>query len=114
MNLIWTTRGRTWGHRFLRSGGSHDPLVDRDRAFQGNEDQTEVCHHRGETLALRFKDPEGRHDEAGRPIVHEIVAKGRDVKNVRSLQEGIAAYWPQLADEYAQVWNSELPPSMRP
>ena len=29
MTLIWATRGRTWGFRFLRDGGFEEPRVSR-------------------------------------------------------------------------------------
>ena len=31
--LIWATRGRTWGFRFLLDGGQADPLTTYERAF---------------------------------------------------------------------------------
>lgn len=68
--IIWSTQGRTWGHRFLRDGGAADPLVAHDRAFAGAEERAEVFYRRGATLALRFADPERRQDAAGRPIYH--------------------------------------------
>lgn len=103
--IIWATRGRNWGHRFLRNGGSSDPLVDRDRAFAGTDEGAEVCHWSGSTLALRFEDPEGRRDAAGRSILHEVVVDGPEVEGVTSLGEGVATFWPELAEEYAQVWD---------
>lgn len=103
--IIWATRGRQWGHRFLRSGGSPDPLVDRDRAFAGTDDGAEVCHRTGPILALRFEDPEGRKDAAGRPIFHELVVDGTEASGVTSLEDGIATFWPELAEEYAEVWD---------
>lgn len=110
MTIIWATRGRSWGHRFLRSGGSPDPLVDRDRAFAGLDEGSEVCHRRGSTLALRFEDPEGRADAAGRLILHELIVDGPDANGISSLQEGIQSLWPLLAVEYAQVWSQPRPP----
>ena len=37
MTLIWATRGRTWGFRFLRDGGLEDPLDTYEEAFAGIE-----------------------------------------------------------------------------
>jgi hypothetical protein len=108
--IIWSTRGRSWGHRFLRSGGSSDPLVIRDRAFAGADEEAEVCHRRGATLALRFEDPEGRQDAAGRPIRHELIVDGPEADGVTSLEDGVAMYWPKLAEEYALVWDQPTPP----
>jgi hypothetical protein len=114
VTLIWSTRGRHWGHRFLRSGGSSDPLVDRDRAFVGADEYSEVCNRRGGTLALRFEDPEGRTDAAGRIIVHELIVSDPNTGSVNSVEDGIAAYWPHLAEEYSQVWDSKEPPKIKP
>ena len=32
-SVIWATRGRTWGFRFLLDAGLSDPLADYERAF---------------------------------------------------------------------------------
>lgn len=111
--FIWSTRGRAWGYRFLRTGGSSDPLVERDRAFDGSDPEAEVFHRRGSTLALRFIDPEDRKDAAGRPIFHEVVIVGPESSGPKSLEEGIAAYWPALAAEYTRVWDLPKPPDTR-
>lgn len=73
MKLIWATRGRTWGYRFLLEGGCDDPLPVYDQAFATIGDQDEVCRRSGDTVALRFPDPEGRRDDAGRVIGHDFV-----------------------------------------
>lgn len=109
--IIWSTRGRDWGHRFIRRGGSADPLVDRDRAFEGADVGREVCHRNGKTLALRFMDPEGRLDAAGRPIVHELVVEGPESVSVTSLEEGISEFWPGLAEEYSRIYDGSGPSS---
>lgn len=111
--IIWATRGRNWGHRFLRNGGSPDPLVDRDRAFAGFDEEAEVCERRGATLVLRFQDPEGRQDAVGRPILHELIVEGPETNGVTSLHEGIELIWPALAQEYAEAWDQPRPPRTR-
>lgn len=109
--IIWSTRGRDWGHRFLRHDGASDPLLHRDRAFEGTDDDDgEVLRYRSSTLAMRFEDPEGRKDAAGRPILHELIINGPEAHRVSSLEEGIAEYWPLVADEYARVWDQPNPP----
>ncbi|MCW5951065.1 MAG: hypothetical protein KIT69_02240 [Propionibacteriaceae bacterium] len=60
MNLIWATRGRSWGFRFLLDGGFADPLPTYEQAFAGLEDDRAVCRKAGGRLALRFPDPLGR------------------------------------------------------
>lgn len=111
MTIIWATRGKTWGHRFLRHGGSPDPLVERDRAFTGVNDEGEAFHRHGGTLALRFEDPLGRCDAAGRPILHELILDGPDANGIANLQEGIHSLWPSLEPEYAQIWDQPRPPT---
>lgn len=109
--IIWSTRGRSWGHRFLRDGGSSDPLLDRDRAFEGTDDDGgEVLHYRSSTLALRFEDPEGRKDASGRPILHELIIDDPEAPRVSSLEEGIVEFWPLIAEEYGRVWDQPDPP----
>ena len=72
MSLIWVTRGRTWGFRFLRDGGFKDPLPVYEEAFSGVEDEPEVWNRVGEKVALRFPDPLERKDLAGRVIPHDF------------------------------------------
>ena len=81
--VIWLTRGRNWGSRFLSTGSfnSDDALKAYEQIFSGYGDTPYsvrgcitrngrgVCRY----LAQRFYDPK-RMDVAGRRIIHEIVA----------------------------------------
>ncbi|AXK44200.1 hypothetical protein [Brachybacterium saurashtrense] len=109
--LIWSTRGKHWGHRFLRRGGSQDPLVDLERAFSGARGAGETLQRSGDLLALRFRDPLLREDEAGRVIIHEVITDDPSVRDAATLQDGIAAVWPMLEEDYAKVWDSLEPPA---
>ena len=85
MILLLATRGRRWGVRFLYvddAVAGADPLPLYERAFAGHEDETEGCWRADELLAVRILDPEGRRDEAGRVIPHEIVLEA-DRKSTR-------------------------------
>ena len=114
MSLLWATRGRTWGFRFLRSGGAEDPLLAYDELFDAVDgQQPEVFHRLGDRVALRFPDPERRTDAAGRIIPHEFVLSGAEADGVTSLAEGRARIWPLVAAEYAQVWGTAEPPAGR-
>ncbi len=42
MKIIWATRGKTWGYKFLLDGQFADPLPVYERAFSGAEDEPEV------------------------------------------------------------------------
>ena len=109
MSLIWATRGRTWGFRFLLDGGFEDPLLVYDTAFSGVEDEPEAWRRDAETVALRFPDPLKRQDVAGRVIPHEFVVFGPLADRIDSVEDGLRLVWPRVADEFARVW--ELPKS---
>lgn len=113
MNLIWATRGKSWGFRFLRSGGSADPLIDYDDVFFGLDDQSQAFRRIGDRVALRFTDPEARKDASGRPIPHEFVLRGETAEGISSLDEGRETIWPLVADEYARIWDQPSPPVVR-
>ena len=61
--LIWATRGRSWGFRFLLKGGLSDPLLVYERSFADLEDEPATCHRAAGKVALRFPDPLGRRDD---------------------------------------------------
>ncbi|GID93160.1 hypothetical protein ACFQFC_05175 [Amorphoplanes digitatis] len=113
MSLIWATRGRTWGFRFLLDGGFEDPLPEYDSAFSGAGDGPEICRRVGDRVALRFPDPLGRKDVADRVIPHEFVVFGPLADGIDSVEDGLRLVWrqSQVADEFARVWELPKPPS---
>jgi len=116
VSLIWATRGRNWGFRFLRNDASGDPLAFYDTAFSGVEDTSEACRRVGGAgaqpgmVALRFPDPEGRRDRAGRVIPHDFVVFSALADEVHSVEAGRQRIWPLVADEFEQVWELPKPP----
>ena len=113
--FIWATRGRTWGFRFLRSAGLNDPLEEYERAFVGVESEPEVCRRvKRDTVALRFPDPEGRRDSAGRIIPHDFVLLGEWANGIDTVARGLEDVWPEVADEFALSWESEVAPRAQP
>ncbi|RDV08687.1 hypothetical protein DXK94_17385 [Arthrobacter sp. RT-1] len=113
MKLIWATRGRMWGFRFLRDGGFPDPLVEYDKAFSDTEGEPEVCRRIGEVVALRFPDPRSRQDRAGRIIQHDFVVFPPLATAVGSVGDGIRDVWPLVAEQYEEAWNLPKPPLIR-
>jgi len=105
MTFIWSTRGRTWGFRFLRDGGSPDPFVEYAKAFSGVEQEREVWRRADGVVALRFPDPGGLQDSAGRVIPQEFVLFGTLASQVNSVQDGIDKVWPTVSEEFQQIWN---------
>ena len=109
--FIWATRGRTWGFRFLRRGGLADPLSVYEETFAQLRDQREGCRRAADRVALRFPDPEGRQDAAGRVIPHDFVLLGSWADGVTSLEAGRQRIWPEVAGYFERVWNTSEPPS---
>ena len=101
MNLVWATRGHTWGFRFLLDRGYSDPLPAYERAFGQTEGDSTTCRHVGSHVALRFPDPQGRRDAAGRTIPHDVVVLPPMASEIHSVEEGQRLIWPLLADAFA-------------
>jgi len=111
MNLIWATRGRTWGHRFLLDGNYTDPLVIYDEVFASLGDEWEVCTRVDERVALRFPDPLKRTDLSGRIIIQEFVIFAPLAEQVATVADGIQRVWerPGIADHYADIYDLSDP-----
>ncbi|MBC7596507.1 MAG: hypothetical protein H7288_21705 [Kineosporiaceae bacterium] len=111
MTFIWSTRGRTWGFRFLRDGGSVNPFVEYAEAFSGVEQEREVWRRSHGVVALRFPTPGGLEDSAGRVIPQEFVVFGTLALQINSVQDGIDQVWPLVAMEFEEIWvQPEAPP----
>lgn len=51
--LIWLTRGRSWGFRFLLDGGLPDPLPEYERVFERvDQDEPAACDRVADAVAL--------------------------------------------------------------
>ena len=109
--LIWATCGRSWGFRFLLTGELTDPLPVYDRVFAGLEDEPAAWRRAAGKVALRFPDPLGRKDAAGRVIPHEFVVSGDLADRIKSVEDGRQLVWPRVEAAYARVWDAERPPS---
>jgi hypothetical protein len=111
--FIWATRGRTWGFRFLRKGGLEDPLGVYEDIFSKVGDRPEAWRRVGDTVALRFPDPDGRRDAAGRVIPHDFILLGPWAVGINSLEDGRQRIWSEVADEFDKVWDKNEPPAAR-
>lgn len=89
MRFIWATRGRDWGFTFLRDGGLADPLPTYEAAFAGTNPTL---------TTMRFNDPEGRTDRAGRVIEHDFVFL--DPTENPTAED----VWQLVADEFARKY----------
>jgi hypothetical protein len=111
VTFVWATRGHSWGFRFLIDGGFTDPLQPYDRAFGGTDGEPALCRRVDANVALRFYDPLGRRDEAGRVIPHDIVVLPPLANEVRTVEDGQRLIWPRLAGIFSKVWDQPSPPS---
>lgn len=109
--LIWATRGRTWGFRFLLAGGLSDPLPHYERVFGEVGDAPTACVKDSRQVALRFPDPLGRRDAASRIIPHEFIVPSELGGSINSVEAGVLEIWPMVSDTYARFWDKEHPPS---
>ena len=110
MKFIWVTRGRDWGFEFLEKAEISDPLSIYEGAFLGIENQPQVCRRIDGIVALRFPDPLGRQDAAGRVIPHEFVLFETSAHEIESVQEGLEKVWPLVENRFASVWEGVRPP----
>lgn len=113
MKLLWATRGRAWGFRFLKNGGFLDPLPEYDKFFSSLGDAPEAWRRTPGGVALRFPDPEGRRDRAGRVIPHEFVVFAPDADRIDSLEVGRRLVWDEVKDIFERWWASPEPPSVQ-
>lgn len=107
MKMIWATRGRNWGFRFLRNGGFSDPLPEYDKAFGGHSAELQLWLPRADSLTLRFPDPLERKDAAGRTIAHDFVVFNPAAGLMESFESAQQNVWADVAQEYSAVWDFE-------
>lgn len=109
MRMIWATRGRDWGFRFLRDGGFVDPLIEYQKTFSEVDESSEICCFVKDRVALRFPDPLGRRDRSGRVIVQEFVLLDPET-GLDSVGDARELVWPEVRDEFAAIWMLPEPP----
>ena len=112
-DLIWATRGKHWGFRFLLDAGLLDPLPEYERVVASIGDDPLGWSRVEDASAVRFPDPIGRRDAAGRVIPHEFVILGERAQEIHSAAEGIEKIWPIVAAAYERVWDFDSPPVLK-
>jgi hypothetical protein len=78
-------------------------VVFRHSRVAGMDSGQELCRRTGDTVALRFPDPEGREDTAGRVIPHDFVISGPLAARIDSVNDGHRLIWshPDISDHPA-------------
>lgn len=105
MTFIWATRGRSWGFRFLRDAGIDDPRAEYLRRFSGIENDMPAYRKEGDVVAVRFPDPQGRQDSAGRVIPHEFIVFPPASDAITSVEDAIRELWPAVAPTFDLIWG---------
>lgn len=108
MTLMWATRGKDWGFRFLDDGGELDPLLIYKQAFADRELAGEFVLIRPEFTATRMFDPLGRTDHAGRIIPHDFVLRGQFAEGVTTLEDVQETIWPLVEKRYEAIWDRSV------
>lgn len=110
--LIWATRGHSWGFRFLLTAGLRDPLPTYEHGFAGLGEDPDGFRWTGDTIALRFPDPLGRRDAAGRSIPHDLLLLGvRPNDGIESPEDCQRRLWALIAHDYARVYDLPQAPA---
>ncbi|ORI14608.1 hypothetical protein BJD99_05670 [Rhodococcus sp. 1163] len=87
------------------------PLPEYERAFAELADEPAAWRRNGQVVAVRFPDPEGRRDAAGRVIPHEFVVFGDGADVVNSVYDGEQHLWPLVEQSFEHVWDADTTPS---
>lgn len=111
MRFLWATRGFDWGFRFVEDADLPDPLPAYEAAFHNLTSDCPAfrADPRG-LIAVRFCDPGGRTDFAGRLIPHEFVFL-TPPPSINSWESARDAVWPTVAETYAKIWRSSEKPT---
>jgi len=86
--------------------------LDYERIFRNTQDEPALLRRDGKNVAVRFPDPLGRRDAAGRVIPHEFIVLGGSAGEFQSYEDALDTIWPLVADAFAEVWDAENPPSL--
>lgn len=110
VGIVHAARGRSRGFTFPGHGGLDSPLSEYTKAFGSSEDGgANFVRRYGtqlEKVASRFLDPEGRLDQSGRPIFHEVMLPAALAKGVETESDVVRVAWPLIKDTYAALYGS--------
>ena len=108
-SVIYSSRGKNKGFRFLEDGGTKTVLSEWEKAF--GADGGEAGSH-GDffkkyegKIAAQFMDPKGRRDAAGRLIPHSIILPPTMTEGVNSIEDVKTKVWPTLEKTYDAFWE---------
>jgi hypothetical protein len=100
-DIVFYSRGKNKGLRFMQNGGTPTPLAEFGKGFQGDYDQPMDYFHKYEgKIAVVLKDPEGRKDHAGRYIPHNLIIPKSMAPGIDNIDDVVEKIWPKLKDIY--------------
>lgn len=110
VGIVHSSRAYRKGFTFPQRGGLSDPQVEYTRAGFAQREGEFVKRYgdRGEKVAARFNDPEGRTDFTGRGIEHEVMLPESLARGVYTLDQARNVSWPLIEDTYAAFYDSSL------
>lgn len=111
MRLVWATRGRVWGFRFLLDGGLSDPLPTYEQVFSTVPGRGPTFARDGALVGVRFPDPLGRTDASGRVIPHDVIVLSPDSLGIETEDECRRLVWAELASSYSKLWDLPSAPT---
>lgn len=103
--MIWATRGKSWGFKFLMDGGYEDPLPVYEEVFEQHLQEPQYWCFTSGRSALRFPDPLNRKDAAGRLILHDFVILESDLDAHSTYEDARERVWSQVAETYEELWD---------
>lgn len=101
--IVHATRGKTKGFRFQQGGGLKDPFSAWEKAggTASGSGPDFVRHGKDNSLIYaRFMDPEGRKDQSGRLIPHEVIIPRSLSKGISNIDDVVKKIWPMIKDGY--------------
>lgn len=106
---IFVSKTTVGGYRYMGRGGLKDASAEVFRSpiaeFEKNG-QREGFKRYGDNLekiAVRFKDPNGRLDQATRPIHHDLIIPKDMASDIKNIDDVMTKVWPKISAAYDRL-----------
>jgi hypothetical protein len=100
-SMLHASRGKTKGFSFFKTGDLAEPYPAYEKAF-GKDSFTDGLFERydGGKIAASFLDPEGRRDQSGRSIPHQVIIPKSMSSGINNIDDVKKHIWPLLKETY--------------
>ena len=99
-DILYSSRGKTKGYQFFKSGGVPNPDAVAARAFGQGQAAGFFRKLEDGTVAAVLPDAKGRIDQAGRPIVHDLIVPKSMASGIDTIEDVKQKIWPLVKDLY--------------